>query len=245
MATASATPAIENPRPPDSPTASGEPELDPQSRGPGTVEAPSPILAPVSIGAPPPPAVTPEAGIILVRLARAVVAATVARRDPLPDLEAALPPNLPAALAVHAAAFVTLHRGGELRGCVGSLADDRPLWLNVASAAASAARDPRLPVLRPREVPELTVDVSVLGPVVVLEDPCAFRPGVDGLIVARGPRRGLLLPEVATEHDWGVLAMLQATCWKAGLGEDAWRDPGTTVSAFATTRIRDEAPIGG
>jgi AmmeMemoRadiSam system protein A len=199
-----------------------------------------------AIGAPRPPVVTPAAGVILVQLARAVVAAIAARRDPMPDLDRILAGDLPAVLAEPAAAFVTLHQGDELRGCVGSLADDRPLWLNVASAAASAARDPRLPAVWPDEVDQLTVDVSVLGPVVVLDDPRAFRPGVDGLIVERGPRRGLLLPEVASEHGWGVREMLEGTCWKAGLPEDAWQHRGTTVSAFATTRIRDEAsPRGG
>ena len=77
----------------------------------------------------------------------------------------------------------------------------------------------------------------MLGPAVPLADPSAFRPGIDGLIVERGLRRGLLLPEVATDQGWGAREMLAATCWKAGLPMNTWRDPETRVLAFRTARI--------
>jgi len=194
-------------------------------------------------GAPPPPDLTPEARRILLRLARAVVAASASARAASIDLPAILSSDPPPCLVSPAAAFVTLHRGDELRGCVGSLDIGRALWRNVASAAVSAARDPRLSPVTESEVPALSIDVSVLGPVVPLADPTAFQPGLDGLIVERAWSRGLLLPEVATEHGWGVVDMLEGTCWKAGLPADAWQDGHTVVSAFRTTRVsEDESP---
>ena len=72
-----------------------------------------------------------------------------------------------------------------------------------------------------------------------LRDLASFRPGVDGLIVERAGRRGLLLPEVATDQGWGVVEMLDATCWKAGLPSGIWRDPWTGVFVFRTARIRE------
>jgi AmmeMemoRadiSam system protein A len=188
---------------------------------------------------PPPVEITPQAGAILLRLARAVIAATASGRPCPAELAAVLPPDPPASLVALAAAFVTIRRGDELRGCVGSLAPDQPLWRSVLSAAVSAARDPRFPRVAAREVPGLKIDVSVLGPAVPLASPEDFRPGVDGLIVERGFRRALMLPEVATEHGWGAPEMLAATCWKAGLVDEAWRDAGTTVRVFRTARISD------
>ena len=117
--------------------------------------------------------------------------------------------------------------------------------MTVASAAVDAATDdPRfLPVTR-AEVPTLSIDVSVLGSAVPLRDIASFRPGVDGLIVERAGRRGLLLPEVATDQGWGVVEMLDATCWKAGLPSGAWRDQRTGVFVFRTARIRERDLAG-
>jgi uncharacterized protein, PH0010 family len=193
-----------------------------------------------SEGPPPPVTLTPDAGAILLRLARSVVAATASAALRRADLPGFLPPEPPAVLLAPAAAFVTLHQDGALRGCVGCLADDEPLWETVVSAAISAAsRDPRFIPVTEREVPSLSIDVSVLGPPVPLQDPSAFRPGIDGVIVERGGRRGLMLPEVATDQGWGVREMLEATCQKAGLPRDAWRDAGTRLLVFRTTRVSE------
>jgi AMMECR1 domain-containing protein len=81
------------------------------------------------------------------------------------------------------------------------------------------------------------VDVSILGPMGRLRDPGAFRPGVDGIVVRRGGQRGLLLPEVADSVGHGPTAMLEACCRKAGLPRDAWRDPGTELWVFRTSRF--------
>jgi AmmeMemoRadiSam system protein A len=144
----------------------------------------------------------------------------------------------PAAQVRRGAAFVTLLEGGELRGCIGTLDPSRPLAESVAQAAVGAVlHDWRFPPVTPAELPNIEVEVSVLGPVVELEDPLGFRVGIDGLIVQRGSDRGLLLPEVATEHRLDAEAMLEATCRKAGLAPTAWREPDTRVLAFRTRRF--------
>jgi uncharacterized protein (TIGR00296 family) len=111
------------------------------------------------------------------------------------------------------------------------------------SAAVGAARDPRFLPVTEEEVPAISIDVSVLGAIVPLEDLSAFRPGIDGCIVERGILRGQLLPEVATENGWDTRQMLEATCWKAGLDEDAWLDPDTQISVFRTTRVSEAASV--
>jgi AmmeMemoRadiSam system protein A len=142
------------------------------------------------------------------------------------------------------AAFVTLYNRGELRGCVGHLDSSRPLAESVALAAVGAARrDGRFRPVREPELPDLEIQVSVLGPLVALGDPLAFRLGIDGLLVERGFARGLLLPDVATEHGLDAPAMLDSTCLKAGLAPGAWRDPGTTVFAFRTDRFGGPAVL--
>jgi AmmeMemoRadiSam system protein A len=134
--------------------------------------------------------------------------------------------------------FVTLTRDGVLRGCMGSLAPDRPLCDAVVIAALNAALDdPRFLPVTADELPIIHVDVSVLGPAAPLLDPDSFEPGIDGLIVERGGRRGLLLPEVATEFSWGATEMFEAVCRKAGLPMDAWRDPRTRLRSFRTARF--------
>lgn len=189
---------------------------------------------------PPPVELSAKDGRLLLHLARQAVVTTVSGRVHAFDPSDLLPEPPTAALLAPAAAFVTLREGGELRGCIGTLATDRPLWKSVVSAAISAAsHDPRFPPVAAHELPTLTIDVSVLGPVIPFDDPTAFRPGIHGLIVEHGLRRGLLLPEVATEQGWGAREMLAATCWKAGLPMRAWHDPETRILAFCTARLSE------
>jgi hypothetical protein len=171
----------------------------------------------------------------LLELARAAVAvASGAAAEP--HLEAAIAagplPSFPAA------AFVTLLEDGELRGCMGTLDPDGPAWQAVVDTAGWAARrDPRFPPLRAQELAALEVDVSILGPMVPLEDAALFRPGIDGIVISRDGRRGLLLPEVADDVGRGPTDMLDAVCHKAGLPRGAWRDPATPLWTFRTLRF--------
>jgi AmmeMemoRadiSam system protein A len=130
--------------------------------------------------------------------------------------------------------FVTIRRGGELRGCLGTLQCRAGLDSEVARCASDAAReDPRFPPVTARELPDLSIEVSVLGPLEAI-DPCepgAVTLGQHGLVVEQGVRRGLLLPQVATEWNWTVEQFLRQTCLKAGLPPDAWQH-GAKVSRF-------------
>jgi AmmeMemoRadiSam system protein A len=123
-------------------------------------------------------------------------------------------------------AFVTLKREGRLRGCIGTLECRRPLAEEIARVAASAAReDPRFPPLSAAELEGLDVELSVLGPLEEIDprDAGAIEIGRHGLVVEDGRRRGLLLPQVATEWGWDREQFLSQTSVKAGLPADAWR----------------------
>lgn len=184
---------------------------------------------------PPPVVIPPDEQARLLGLARAAVAVAAGAlpgatldealaAEPLPDRRAG--------------AFVTLTENGELRGCMGNLDAENPAWASVVEAARWAARgDPRFLGVEPGELAAMDIDVSILGPIARLDDPSAFRPGTDGIVVRRGGRRGLLLPEVADSVGLGPTDMLVACCRKAGLPGDAWRDPGTELWVFRTQRF--------
>lgn len=162
----------------------------------------------------------------LVDIARAAVTRAVTGR----------PTELPEAGSFPEAsgAFVTLKRNGQLRGCIGTLECRRSLAEEIARVAVSAARkDPRFQPLKASELDGLDVEVSVLGPLERIDplDPGAVVVGTHGLVVEQGARRGLLLPQVATEWKWGREEFLAQTCIKAGLPRDAWRR-GATVYRF-------------
>ncbi len=132
-------------------------------------------------------------------------------------------------------AFVTLNeRGGELRGCIGSIEPAEALAQAVFSSAVNAAfRDPRFPPLRKEELPGIHIEISVMSPIVPVADIGEIEVGRDGLIISRGPRAGLLLPQVATEYQWDRDTFLRQTCIKAGLPGDAWRSPDCRIEKFS------------
>lgn len=88
---------------------------------------------------------------------------------------------------------------------------------------AAALEDPRFQPVESGEVAQIDIEISVLGPVEEVEDPTAIEVGRDGLVVEQGSRRGLLLPQVATEWGWDRETFLAQTCLKAGLPADAWK----------------------
>jgi len=139
---------------------------------------------------------------------------------------------------LRSAVFVTLTHAGELRGCMGTLEPGQPVAQAVAAAAMTATLDdPRFYPVEADELANLDVDVSILGVPVELVAPTDFVPGLDGIVVERGRRLGLLLPEVATDHGWDGERMLGAVCQKAGLRQDAWREPETRCLLFRTVRF--------
>jgi uncharacterized protein len=129
-------------------------------------------------------------------------------------------------------AFVTLHKGNELRGCIGHIEADEPLPQVVARCAIEAcSSDPRFPPVTEVELTEIEIELSLLGPLEPIEGPADIEVGRHGLVVERGWRRGLLLPQVATERKWDSEKFIAQTCHKAGLPPDAWRH-GATVWRF-------------
>ena len=163
----------------------------------------------------------------LLDLARRSVVSQVTAGRPAPS---SVDVELPEA----SGAFVTVKRRGELRGCLGTLQCARGLAGEIARCAADAAsEDPRFPPVSADELPELSLEVSVLGPLESIDpqEPGAIEIGRHGLVVEQGLHRGLLLPQVATEWGWTVEQFLRQTCIKAGLPADAWRH-GASVSRF-------------
>jgi AmmeMemoRadiSam system protein A len=122
------------------------------------------------------------------------------------------------------AAFVTLHRHGDLRGCIGHVEADEPLGRVIArGAVAAASADPRFPPVAAEDLPDLEIELSILGALEPVAVPDDIDIGRHGLIVEHGWHRGLLLPQVAPEWGWDREAFLAQTCHKAGLPRDAWK----------------------
>lgn len=142
-------------------------------------------------------------------------------------------------------AFVTLRsHTGRLRGCIGRLAADQPLYLVVQQMAVAAAlEDPRFIAdrLTIAELPYTTIEISVLSPLERVTDPLTeIVPGVHGVYVKYGDRTGCFLPKVATEMGWSTREFLENCCArKAGLPPDAWMDPAVEVYRFTATTIEE------
>jgi len=142
----------------------------------------------------------------------------------------------------HSGAFVTLHKFGRLRGCMGTLEANVPLAEAIRRAAVCAAsQDPRFDAVAPGELPDLKIEVSVLTPPVPMRTLDDLVLGEHGVIVQRGHRRGLFLPQVATEHHFDRETLLARCCTeKAGLPADAWRQPDTQVLLFSAAILHEE-----
>jgi len=181
-------------------------------------------------------AIPPQERAELVALARGAVAAAV-RREPPPR-----PENLSGILAEMHGCFVTLTNRGNLRGCIGTFAPDRPLGQMIVEMGSAAARDPRFVMdpITPTELDELEAEVSVLSALERTHEPAKLEVGKHGIyIVARG-RAGCFLPEVATDMGWTAEEFLTHCCAsKAGLPADAWRDPRTQVFLFTSEKFGD------
>lgn len=143
--------------------------------------------------------------------------------------------------------FVSIYVGDELNGCIGYPQPDIPLCQGVASAALAAAfEDPRFLPLEKGQIKDLRVELSILS---VPEEIKAKRPedylkqikiGEDGLIARYGMNSGLLLPQVAVEWRWDAEMFLKQTCFKAGLGLDAWKDLKTKIYRFQAEVFTEE-----
>jgi AmmeMemoRadiSam system protein A len=139
-------------------------------------------------------------------------------------------------------AFVTLHARGRLRGCIGIVEALDPLADIITHCAVSAAlQDPRFSPVLPGELADLQIEISLLSM------PAPLRPeeveiGKHGLLVTNGSHRGLLLPQVATEHKLGREQFLEETCRKAGLPLNAWQEAGTQIFGFTCEVFSEDTP---
>ena len=134
--------------------------------------------------------------------------------------------------------FTTLYRSDKLRGCVGYIQAVRPLVIAVAETARAAAMDDnRFTPVERDELPELRVSISVLSPTFAIE-PNQIEIGRHGLLIHQNSQRGLLLPQVASEHGWDIETFLEQTCYKAGLPGYAWKQ-GAAIEAFTAEIFGD------
>ena len=131
-------------------------------------------------------------------------------------------------------AFVSLHRNGRLRGCIGYVHGVKPLAETINEMAVSAAfHDPRFPPLKEDELSDLDIEISVLTPMKQIKDINEIEVGKHGLMMIKGHYSGLLLPQVATQYNWDKQTFLSQTCNKAGLPEDAWKNEETEIYIFS------------
>jgi AmmeMemoRadiSam system protein A len=166
----------------------------------------------------------------LLQIARASIEATV-RGDPLPRVEEKDPE-----LTGRQGAFVSLHNGEALRGCLGHFTSNEPLCKLVNELArAAATEDPRFTgqPITPQELLDIRIEISVLSPLRKIKNPLDIELGVHGIYIRRGYASGCFLPQVATETGWTKEQFLGYCCsHKAGLAADAWKDPKTEVQVF-------------
>ena len=168
----------------------------------------------------------------LLDFARRCLEARVRRESP-PPVERGGGLDLPMG------AFVSVHCRGDLRGCLGRLETDRPIAENVAHLAAVVSdSDPRFLPISPSELADLDLEISALTPEEEVSDITTIEVGRHGVIIEHGHRRGLLLPQVATEYGWDREAFLDHTCLKAGLPAQAWRT-GVRIYVFEAQVFSD------
>jgi AmmeMemoRadiSam system protein A len=164
----------------------------------------------------------------LHRIARTVIE-TKARRSHVPGFAPSTP-----LLGEKRGAFVSIYKKGLLRGCVGSVEPVAPLHKTISEMASAAAfNDSRFRPISEDELPHLVIEISVLTPIEEIKDPEAVKVGLHGIIIRKGGRSGLLLPQVASERNWDRRTFLEETCRKAGLPRDAWKDDDTRIYIFS------------
>lgn len=165
---------------------------------------------------------------ILHHIAKTVIE-NKAKRKPIPEFKVDS-----AILKENRGAFVTIHKKGQLRGCIGYIEARKPLYKTIEEMAeASAFRDTRFPPVSEKELSDLDIEISVLTPLRKIKDINEIEVGKHGIYIKRGWYSGLLLPQVATEYGWDRQTFLEHTCLKAGLPPNAWKDQDTEIYIFS------------
>lgn len=130
--------------------------------------------------------------------------------------------------------FVTLHKEGQLCGCIGYIEAYKDTLSSIREMALAAAfRDPRFPPLKAAELSQIRIEISLLSPLILIQDIAEITIGRDGLYLDHPRSSGLLLPQVATEWNWDRDTFLKQLCRKATLSEHAWQEPGAQLYRFS------------
>jgi len=130
--------------------------------------------------------------------------------------------------------FVTLEKGGELRGCQGFVQTDLPMATLVGRSALQAAfKDPRFEPVTPAELGEIDISISLLGRLGKVASTSQIQMGVDGVLLVKNGRRALFLPEVAEQFGLSRPEFLDQLCLKAGLLGGCW-EKGADLQTFRT-----------
>jgi AmmeMemoRadiSam system protein A len=181
--------------------------------------------------------ITGEEREVLLKDAREAIAAVLENRNPAYNRRAETrEAGGASALEKPCGAFVTLHKGGRLRGCIGRMASPEPLKKTVRTMAVEAAfRDPRFPPLAKDELDACRIEISVLSPMEPCADPRLVRVGVHGLYLVHRGRSGALLPQVPVEQGWDLDEYLDYICVKAGLPPRSYDEPGAELFTFTAS----------
>ena len=145
-------------------------------------------------------------------------------------------------LNIKSGAFVTLHKKGDLRGCIGIFSSNEPIYKTISKMAIeSATQDPRFRPVTKEELDKIKIEISVLTEPKLIDDWKKIRLGIDGVIIKNGSRQGVFLPQVATETGWDLETFLAQLCWqKAGLPQDCYKDPKTQIYTFQAIIFSEE-----
>ena len=174
----------------------------------------------------------------VLQIARGTIERYVRTRVKPDDIEASEPE-----LQQKAGAFVTIKTHGRLRGCIGHIEGVQPLYTTIMEMAiAAATQDPRFPPMREDELAAMHLEISVMTPLRRVADAEEIEVGTHGILMRQGFRSGLLLPQVATEHQWSRETFLEHTCMKAGLSPRDWQDPQTEIYIFSAQVFHEPEP---
>jgi len=174
----------------------------------------------------------------LLALARETISAALERRPPA----YAAGPEVKGNLRQPGGAFVTIHIGRELRGCIGRLSSPDPLEETVRRMARAAAfEDPRFPPVSAGEWQRCHLEISVLSPMESCPDFRQVVVGRDGLYLTYRGRSGVFLPQVPEEQGWDLEAYLEHLCVKAGVPAGSYRQPGAELFTFTAVVFSEPA----
>lgn len=179
---------------------------------------------------------TKQEQAILLNIAREAITSQLRTGKPLE------PVRKEESLQQRRGCFVTLSQDDQLRGCLGTFTSERPLFSEIAiMAVAAATEDPRFYPMQAEDLDNFSIEISVLSPLRKAKEPDEIIVGLHGIYLEKEGQRGVLLPQVATEHQWDREAFLQHTCLKAGLEKDAWQAADCALYFFTAQIFREAA----